>query len=430
LLADGTMLLGGDFASLQPNGAPFPQQRSRIARVNADGTLDTAFNPKANNAVHSIAVQADGRVLIGGEFTTLQPNGAPTATTRNFFARLQGYPAAQTILRTSLPHFQTQFLWHRTGATPELTRVTFELSGDGGATFGTPVVGNRSGASADWEATFILSVPNLCRARDYTGNGEHNGSSSVIEQVLRVGSDTRTPIPGLFNTGVDSAGTSLGLGEADAHYTLVAPSPVTGTPIAATAAGGFPIPPWLGDNPGAAWITPLTGVGCVPGNYLYRTTFDLTGRDLATVSLVGIWATDDTGVDILLNGTSTGLSSAGFSSFTPFSITNGFVTGLNTLTFKVDNAGTSPNPSGLRVEVTGLATAGLQMHNIHIANSSVTLTWISQPGVTYRLQSKASLSDPAWTDVPEDVVATSGVSSKTFSVGNSPIGYYRVAALP
>jgi hypothetical protein len=148
------------------------------------------------------------------------------------------------------------------------------------------------------------------------------------------------------------------------------------------------------------------------------------------VSLVGIWATDDTGVDILLNGTSTGLSSAGFSSFTPFSITNGFVTGLNTLTFKVDNAGTSPNPSGLRVEVTGLATAGLQMHNIHIANSSVTLTWISQPGVTYRLQSKASLSDPAWTDVPEDVVATSGVSSKTFSVGNSPIGYYRVAALP
>jgi hypothetical protein len=70
------------------------------------------------------------------------------------------------------------------------------------------------------------------------------------------------------------------------------------------------------------------------------------------------------------------------------------------------------------------------MHDIHLVNSSVTLTWISQPGVTYRLQSKASLSDPAWTDVSGDVVATSGVSSKTFSVGSAVNGYLRVAALP
>ncbi len=252
----------------------------------------------------------------------------------------------------------------------------------------------------------------------------------MIEQVLRFGSDTRTPIPGLFNSGVDSAGTSLGLGMADAHYTLVAPSPVTGSPIAATSAGGYPIPPWLGDNPGAAWITPITGAGSVPGDYFYRTTFDLTGRDLATVSLTGVWATDDTGVDILLNGTSSGSSSAGFSSLTPFSITNGFVSGLNTLSFKVNNGGTGPNPSGLRVEMVGVATAGLHMNVFHIVNGAVSLSWISQPGVTYRLQSKATLSDPAWTDVPGDVVATSGVSSKTFSVGNALNGFLRVAVLP
>ena len=170
---------------------------------------------------------------------------------------------------------------------------------------------------------------------------------------------------------------------------------------------------------------------CAPGNYFYLTTFDLTGRDLATASLTGNWATDDTGADILLNGASTGMSStSGFSSWASFQITSGFISGLNTLTFKVNNGGTSPNPGGLRVEVTGIATAGLQMHDIHIASGNVTLTWISQPGVTYRVQSKASLSDPAWTDVSGDVVATGAVSSKTFSAGNAANGFLRVAALP
>ena len=47
-----------------------------------DGDLDTAFNPSTNNTVDAIAVQADGRILIGGNFTMV--NGA----TRNRIARL------------------------------------------------------------------------------------------------------------------------------------------------------------------------------------------------------------------------------------------------------------------------------------------------------------------------------------------------------
>ena len=45
--------------------------RNRIARLYADGTLDTGFDPSANNIVYPIAVQLDGRVLIGGAFTTV-----------------------------------------------------------------------------------------------------------------------------------------------------------------------------------------------------------------------------------------------------------------------------------------------------------------------------------------------------------------------
>ena len=56
--------------------------RNNIARLNPDGTLDTAFNPNANSAVRSIAVQADGKILAGGQFTTIG------GQTRNFIARL------------------------------------------------------------------------------------------------------------------------------------------------------------------------------------------------------------------------------------------------------------------------------------------------------------------------------------------------------
>ena len=86
--ADGKVLLGGDFTTLQPNGAPAATARNYIARVNADGTLDTGFDPKASDIVFSVAVQADGKVLLGGGFTTLQPNGAPAATARSKIARV------------------------------------------------------------------------------------------------------------------------------------------------------------------------------------------------------------------------------------------------------------------------------------------------------------------------------------------------------
>ena len=79
--ADGKILIGGDFTSLSPNGG-VSVTRNRIARLNSDGTLDTAFNPNANGTVRSIAVQADGRVLAAGTFTTIG------GQTRNYIARL------------------------------------------------------------------------------------------------------------------------------------------------------------------------------------------------------------------------------------------------------------------------------------------------------------------------------------------------------
>ncbi len=81
---DGKILLGGDFTTLSPNGGA-PVTRNRIARLNPDGTLDTAFNPNANGSVRTIAVQTDGKILAGGDFNGANSIGGQA---RNRIARL------------------------------------------------------------------------------------------------------------------------------------------------------------------------------------------------------------------------------------------------------------------------------------------------------------------------------------------------------
>ena len=75
---DGKILIGGAFTTYAGVSRP------HIARVNSDGTLDTSFNPGTGTdaAVLSIAFQTTGLPLIGGSFTTY--NG----TTANRIARL------------------------------------------------------------------------------------------------------------------------------------------------------------------------------------------------------------------------------------------------------------------------------------------------------------------------------------------------------
>lgn len=73
---DGKIIIGGEFT--QVAGTP----RNRIARLNADGTLDTGFDPNASGLVYKIVLQADGKILVGGEFATIG------GQTRNGLARL------------------------------------------------------------------------------------------------------------------------------------------------------------------------------------------------------------------------------------------------------------------------------------------------------------------------------------------------------
>ena len=87
---DGKILIGGDFTTLAPNGGAVVT-RNRIARLNVNGTLDTNFNPNGNGVVSAIAVQADGKILVGGNFNGTNSIGGQA---RNYFARLDATTGA------------------------------------------------------------------------------------------------------------------------------------------------------------------------------------------------------------------------------------------------------------------------------------------------------------------------------------------------
>lgn len=157
-------------------------------------------------------------------------------------------------------------------------------------------------------------------------------------------------ITDLFNTGVDNAGALLPLAATDPHYTMIAndfSSVSTETFVTENQLVGT----WA-LNPTSQYISVDTGDGSsiAGGGYTvtYRTTFTLPANALlSTVNIAGDWSTDNTGLDILINGVSTGNTSSGFGSFTDFILSTGFYTaGANTLDFIWRNEGA---PGGVNV---------------------------------------------------------------------------------
>ncbi len=160
----------------------------------------------------------------------------------------------------------------------------------------------------------------------------------------------------LRNTGVNAAGTLvLAHGATDTNYTAVSVPSGSSVLVAQTSAGGFPIGPWLGDNTISRWITPNnSGDNDPAGNYVIRHTFSLSGFNHTTASFSGRWASDNGASmylnNVLISSTAAFPSSNSFTTWTTFSASSGFISGLNTLEFRVNNATNAASPMGLRVE--------------------------------------------------------------------------------
>ncbi|MGE3310481.1 MAG: Calx-beta domain-containing protein [Limisphaerales bacterium] len=78
--ADGRVVVVGDFSELSG------QARFRIGRLNVDGTLDATFQPGAwlNGPGYAVVIQSDGRILVGGAFS--EANGVPRNRLARFLA--------------------------------------------------------------------------------------------------------------------------------------------------------------------------------------------------------------------------------------------------------------------------------------------------------------------------------------------------------
>lgn len=193
------------------------------------------------------------------------------------------------------------------------------------------------------ESTFLLKNAQTENAGQYTVKVS-NASGGVESPSATV--TILKPFPGIYPTGVDDHRELLPDGEVDPHYVLTLNAD-SDSATETYAQSTIPAPPWVANGPLSRWIGPRVDATAAGGNYVYQLKLDLTGFDPSTAYLAGRWTTDDGG-SLFLNGADTGFKTSGFTDFSTFKLTQGFVTGTNILEFRVVNGGL--NPTGLRVE--------------------------------------------------------------------------------
>ena len=201
-----------------------------------------------------------------------------------------------------------------------------------------------NGTSVGDSSELDLSPAGPEHVGDYTVTVTNAQGSVTSESVSVV---VLEPIPDLFDTGVGGDGLLLAGGEPDPHYTLTADPNDEGLEAVAV---GSPPGAWIANTVGSQWIGVSDGSNGPAGDYAIQTTFDLSAFDVEHVFIEADWATDNLGTALILNGTPTGLTNGSFTSFSHFRLEEGFVPGINTLEFVINNAGDADNPFGLRIE--------------------------------------------------------------------------------
>jgi uncharacterized delta-60 repeat protein len=169
--ANGKVVIGGFFSSI---GA---LTRHNLARLNPDGTPDESFDPLIDNngseaQVSAVAGQKDGKVLVGGYFGTVAGQSRP------FLGRVGGVDSATEHLSLD----GSNITWTRAGSAPEVWRVTFEATTNG---FNWIDLGAPTRVTGGWYLSGVTVAPQATiRARGFATGGLGNGSSWFIETLL------------------------------------------------------------------------------------------------------------------------------------------------------------------------------------------------------------------------------------------------------
>ncbi|BAQ63278.1 Calx-beta domain-containing protein [Geminocystis sp. NIES-3709] len=230
-------------------------------------------------------------------------------------------------------------------------------------------------------------------------------NSNVVDSTLL------SPISlSLYNTGVDDSGVTLPTNDTnDPHYELISfPNGSSSNILVVNSGDGI-----------SGWIAPdnNNSQSGPAGDYIYRTNFTLPDTiDLDKFSIIGQWRSDDEGTTIKLNGVEQYLSSNPNYNldFIPFTISEGFITGNNTLEFTVNNAGTTINPTALRVKFDNALESNIQFW----APSTNTPQSILNPETISQVSSENSTLFAI--DDSGNITAVSSTLSSSNNINNAP----------
>jgi uncharacterized delta-60 repeat protein len=187
--ADGKIIVGGDFRAIgvnvnqvdgnglyltNPDGTFVGSTpRTQVARLNPDGSLDSKFNPVLDGDVLSVGVQADGKILVGGFFSTV------SGTARQALARFENSLPTEKL---SVTNSSSRIEWLRSGSAPEASQVIFDQSTDGGSTW--TMLGSATRITGGWELTGLSLPTNVkIRASASTTAGNLSGSSGLSQII-------------------------------------------------------------------------------------------------------------------------------------------------------------------------------------------------------------------------------------------------------
>jgi hypothetical protein len=89
------------------------------------------------------------------------------------------------------------------------------------------------------------------------------------------------------------------------------------------------------------------------------------------------------------------------------------------------------NPPQSAAATFSIAVSDLSASPPVISTNGIIINWYAIPGLTYRIQYKNNLNDPAWTDLPGDVQATNTIALKLDAPASTNVSrFYRIIALP
>jgi uncharacterized delta-60 repeat protein len=176
--SDGKIVIGGSFTTWNVTTV------GRIVRLNSNGTLDTTFTTNTgtgaastNNTVDSIAIQSDGKILVGGSFTTW--NG----TTVNRIVRLNSDGTRDTAFTTN------------TGTGTDNSIRSIAIQSDGKILVG--------GSFTTWNGTTVGRIVRLnsdgTRDTDFTTNTGTGANSVVSSNSIAIQSDGKIVVCGSFS---------------------------------------------------------------------------------------------------------------------------------------------------------------------------------------------------------------------------------------